>query len=329
MSTKRASLAAIFDKLEKLLPHLGNENPAEADNARTKINRLLKSVKLDWHDLSSLLMSGKDESGNQFAELLAKLLGTDDDNLIVLARKSATFFHDRDGGTFADIVINARTLTYPVDGDEFTDWLIHLFYKEFRRAPKEGALKTARATLRAQAEFEGERLDVHFRAGKVRDVIYIDIGDADQSIAEITKDGWRITKSAPIRFRRSRGFRSLPFPKRGGSIAMLRDLVNINNEGFALYVSWTLSALCPDHPHPVLYLVGEEGSAKTTAANIARALTDPSSLPLRNLPTSKDNLFVGSDNARVLAFDNVSTIGADISDALCQIVSGSDRPRRS
>jgi hypothetical protein len=29
MSTKRASLAAIFDKLEKLLPHLGNENPAE------------------------------------------------------------------------------------------------------------------------------------------------------------------------------------------------------------------------------------------------------------------------------------------------------------
>jgi hypothetical protein len=304
MSTKRASLAAIFDKLEKLLPHLGNENPAEADNARTKINRLLKSVKLDWHDLSSLLMSGKDESGNQFAELLAKLLGTDDDNLIVLARKSATFFHDRDGGTFADIVINARTLTYPVDGDEFTDWLIHLFYKEFRRAPKEGALKTARATLRAQAEFEGERLDVHFRAGKVRDVIYIDIGDADQSIAEITKDGWRITKSAPIRFRRSR-------------------------EGFALYVSWTLSALCPDHPHPVLYLVGEEGSAKTTAANIARALTDPSSLPLRNLPTSKDNLFVGSDNARVLAFDNVSTIGADISDALCQIVSGSDRPRRS
>ena len=109
---------------------------------------------------------------------------------------------------------------------------------------------------------------------------------------------------------------------------MLRDLVNMNNEGFVLYASWMVSALCPDHPHPVLYLVGEEGSAKTTAANIARALTDPSSLPLRNLPTSKDNLFVGSDNARVLAFDNVSMIGANISDALCQIVSGSGYAKR-
>jgi hypothetical protein len=89
-----------------------------------------------------------------------------------------------------------------------------------------------------------------------------------------------------------------------------------------------LDALCPEHPHPVLYLVGEEGSAKTTAVNIARALTDPSSLPLRNLPTSKDNLFVGSDNARVLAFDNVSTISPDISDALCQIVSGSGYAKR-
>ena len=74
-------------------------------------------------------MRGKDESGNQFAELLAKLRGPDDDKLIVLARKSATFFHDRDGGTFADIVIDGCTFTYPVDGTEFTDWLIYFSTK--------------------------------------------------------------------------------------------------------------------------------------------------------------------------------------------------------
>ena len=42
MSDERKKLGAIFERLTKLLPHLGNENQNEADNARQKITRLLK-----------------------------------------------------------------------------------------------------------------------------------------------------------------------------------------------------------------------------------------------------------------------------------------------
>ena len=60
MSDKRKKLEAIFERLTKLLPHLGNENQNEADNARQKITRLLKSVGLDWHDIGTLLCEQKE-----------------------------------------------------------------------------------------------------------------------------------------------------------------------------------------------------------------------------------------------------------------------------
>ena len=46
-------------------------------------------------------------------------------------------------------------------------------------------------------------------------------------------------------------------------------------------------------------------------------------VPLRNLPTTVRELFVSARSSYALAFDNVSNISASISDALCQIVSGS------
>jgi putative DNA primase/helicase len=46
-------------------------------------------------------------------------------------------------------------------------------------------------------------------------------------------------------------------------------------------------------------------------------------VPLRNLPTTVRNLFTGAAGCSVLAYDNVGVISPEISDALCQIVSGS------
>lgn len=38
--SKNDALYSISERLQKLLPHLGNENSGEADNARIKINNL-------------------------------------------------------------------------------------------------------------------------------------------------------------------------------------------------------------------------------------------------------------------------------------------------
>jgi hypothetical protein len=317
-NSKRQALHTIVSKLQKLLPHLGNDNAGEAEAARLAVNRLLASAGLDWHDLVILLAS-KEES---ILELLGRLFAKDQDILIKLGVAGATFFSSGDGA-FADVVVDGHRNTWPVVDSEFSNWLLHRFFVETKRAPAPGALKAAIRTLSAHAKFNGGRHDVHLRAAKVGEKLYLDIGDPEWHVVEIDAGGWQLIENARVRFLRTAGMAALPLPERGGSMRQLRSLVNLDDDGFILFVSWLLDALYPSRPHPILYLAGEEGSAKSTAAKIARSLIDPNSVPLRNLPTTVRDLFVSAHGSRAMVFDNVSAIPPAISDALCQLASGS------
>jgi hypothetical protein len=316
MSDKRKALEAIFPKLKKLLPHLGNENAGEAEAARLAIKRLLATVKLDWTDLASLLGNNESSILEAFASLFAK----DQDVLVELGLAHATYFCSPDAA-FADVAIDGHRHTWPLSGPDFHDWLLHRFFTERKKAPSLSAMKAAIRTLGAHARFNGARNEVYLRAAKVGGKIYYDLGDAEWNVVEVDATGWRIISEAPVRFRRTQGMLALPLPERGGSI--MQPLVNLTGDGFVLYISWLLDAMHPGRPHPVLYLAGEEGVAKSTAAKIARCLIDPNEVPLRNLPTTVRDLFVSAHGSHALAFDNVSTIPPAISDALCQIATGS------
>ena len=148
---------------------------------------------------------------------------------------------------------------------------MHQFFIEKRKAPSFSAIKAATRTLSAHAKFEGARHEVHLRSAKLGGKIYLDIGDPEWHAIEVDSTGWRIIKDPPVRFRRTAGMATLPMPARGGSIEQLRSLVNLTGDGFVLYVSCILDALCPGHPHPVLYLAGEEGSTKSSVAKIHAA----------------------------------------------------------
>jgi hypothetical protein len=67
---------------------------------------------------------------------------------------------------------------------------------------------------------------------------------------------------------------------------------------------------------------GEQGSAKSTASRLLRKLIDPSAMPLRTAPKSTRDLAIASENSWVLAFDNVSSISQELSDALCRTATG-------
>ena len=75
-------------------------------------------------------------------------------------------------------------------------------------------------------------------------------------------------------------------------------------------------------------MVGESGSGKTTAARIARSLTDPSDVPTGTLPREARDLFADVNSSHVLSYDNISSIPKAISDALCQVTSGTGFRKR-
>ena len=143
MSDKRKKLEAIFERLTKLLPHLGNENQNEADNARQKITRLLKSVGLDWHDIGALLGEQKDS----VFELLRSLLEKDADALVRIGLTGTKLFVSADGVAYADVAIRENRSTMSLLSSDFSNWLLHQFFLERRKAPTEGALKNALRTF--------------------------------------------------------------------------------------------------------------------------------------------------------------------------------------
>jgi hypothetical protein len=317
--SKRQALETILPRLRKLLPHLGNDNEGEANAARLKIISLLKTAGLDWHDVTTML-ADDDSLGKLFASLLAN----DSEVLIQLGLAGAQLFHSMDETAFADVTVDGHRNTWPLSSAAFEHWLRHQFYKDKKAAPTESGLKAAIKTLSAHAVFDGKSKthDVHLRSAYVGGKIYIDIGDPDWQTVEISSTGWRMTKKSPVRFRRERSMTALAVPARGGSIEQLRPLVNMTEQGFILFVSWILDGLFPGQTHPILYLAGAPGTAKSTTARIARSFVDPNKVPLVGLPTTVQNLFVAVNGSYALAFDNISNISPTISDALCQIASG-------
>ena len=111
-------------------------------------------------------------------------------------------------------------------------------------------------------------------------------------------------------------------PERGGSIEQLKKYVNVSARHWPLLLAWLTAALRPRGPYPVLVLTGEQGSAKTTLAQVCRRLVDPHAALLRSLPRSERDLMVSAHNNWLLAFDNISKLTDWQSDSVCRLSTG-------
>jgi hypothetical protein len=86
--------------------------------------------------------------------------------------------------------------------------------------------------------------------------------------------------------------------------------------------AWLLSALQPVGPYPMLFLYGEQGSAKSDACRALRMLIDPSESPLRAIPPSERDLRVTAVNTWLMTYENVSHFPRWASDAMCRLATG-------
>jgi hypothetical protein len=116
----------------------------------------------------------------------------------------------------------------------------------------------------------------------------------------------------------------LPEPVPGGSLELdLRPLLNVKGDAeFVLIVSWELAAARDHGPYPILDLIGEHGSAKSTMAKLVRAVIDPNSVPLRAPPRNEHDVYIAARNSQVLAYDNISDLPDWLSDTFCRLATG-------
>jgi len=271
--------------------------------------------------------SGKDEEKKRerIADKLIKIAVEKSHRESNASEKAGGLFHTTDMVAYADIDILGWRETWPVRSRGFRYWLVRIYYEIEGSAPNNEALQTALALCEARAFFDGPRREVFTRVGGANGKIYIDLADEHWRAIEISPTGWQVldSKQVPIRFRRAPGMLPLPEPKTGGSVDALRASLNIKSaDDFELALAWLLAAMRDRGPYPVLALMGEQGSAKTSFATILRSLVDPNTAPLRSFPREDRDLFIAASNGWIVGYDNVSRIPSWLSDALCRLATG-------
>jgi hypothetical protein len=200
--------------------------------------------------------------------------------------------------------------------------LSSLYFDIHHQAPGGAALTDALTVLEGQAErVEPEPVALRVAVTGPQSVI-LDLGRPDGRCVAVGPGGWAITDRSPVLFRRSSLTSPLPEPARAGSLDPLAELLNVDQARFRLIVAWLVASLMPEIPHPILALVGEQGTAKTTAARLVVCLVDDSAAPIRTPPREMRSWAAGAAASWIVCIDNVSSIPAWFSDTLCKAVTG-------
>jgi hypothetical protein len=228
-------------------------------------------------------------------------------------------WHTPDGEAFATV---NGVENHPVASKAFAHWLTARYLDATGKGPSQKSLSEAVATLAAKAVVKGPTCKTFYRIAQTGDGIFLDLGDDTWRCVRVTKAGWSVVSSAPVKFVRNGNTAALPEP-RPGNIDRLRRLVHVTEPEFHLLVGSILDALKGHGPYFVTILNGEYGSAKSTMARLFRALIDPvQTAPLAAMPKDERDLGCEGHNNHIMAFDNISKLPRWLSDSFCRVATG-------
>ena len=248
---------------------------------------------------------------------------TQTDRLLTLIRTHADLWHSSDGRTFATVMAGKVKRSFVIESRDFEYWLREAYFTRHGSAPSSTALNDTVAQSDAKARFLGNEHEVFIRTGQMGGHLFLDLADDLGRVVEITPDGWHTLINPEVRFLRTPGMLPLPLPVEGGSVRELRGFLNVLDENsFILAVSYEVASLRPTGPYPIVFLQGEQGSAKSTTARVLRRLIDPANPVDKTKPRSEQDLFIDADSNWILVFDNLSTIPDWLADAFCRIATG-------
>lgn len=218
---------------------------------------------------------------------------------------------------------------YHVESKEFKEWIGSTFYRQTKHFLKEDQIKDVLHTYSGLARYEGECHEIFIRVAKLGDNYYLDLAEKGNAQAiEINASGWKVVENPPVRFIRPNTMLSLPIPKKEGSLEVLWNLVNFPENVRLLVKAWLVECLRSDTPFPILELIGEQGTAKSTSQEILRRVIDPNVCNLRGSPKTVDDVFVCASGSWLTSFENVSYLSSEIQDTLCILSTGGGYNKR-
>jgi hypothetical protein len=207
--------------------------------------------------------------------------------------------------------------------------LARRYFAEHHTAAPQQALSDACATLEGfAAQTSPQRL--HLRVAQAGDGIWIDMGDTANHVIHIYGGEWRVVRYAPVLFRRTKLTQAMPSPISGGELAALWRFAPVEEEDRPLVLACLVSALIQvDVAHPILALVAEQGSIKSTTTKHLVSLIDPTNPVMRKSPRNPEEWVTAANASWAVGLDNLSGMVPQwLSDCLCRASTGDGDVRR-
>jgi hypothetical protein len=270
---------------------------------------------------------GTAESRKKGSSAEKKTLGEEQEthlDRLLLFREEIELFHCQAGEAYATVSVDGHSENWSLKSPKFRQWLVKHYFDRYKTPPRSQSVSEALSFMNAWASFDGERHHVDVRLIAVDGSLYVDLGDAEWAAVRIRPGEWKVVRRPHVKFRRGPALRSLPRPEPSDNLDALRRFVNCGDDEdtWRLLIAWMVMCFHPRGPYPVLVLQGQQGASKSTTARVIRALTDPASPSQRSSPRDEKDLMIAAVMNRVVAFDNLSGIRAEMSDQLSRLATG-------
>jgi hypothetical protein len=241
----------------------------------------------------------------------------------LIVDSGAILWHDKNGDGFITINVDKHKENHRINSKRIKNEMSRLYYKQVGKSADSRSITNAVDTLTGIAIHEGNTHEAFIRCAEHDGKFYVDLGDEEWHVIEITGDGWKVIDESPVMFIRSNCSQALPMPERGGTWVDLDKIVNIKNpQDRILAIGWMMQAFWPRGSYTLLNLCGEQGSSKSTTQRFIKNLMDPSITDLRRPPKDERDLMIAVQSERLLSLENLSGMPEHLSDAVCSILTG-------
>ncbi len=245
----------------------------------------------------------------------------------MVLKGKTVLFHDQFKTAFISLSGDGRKIL-KLRSKDFKAWLSYLVWSSARTALTSTVIETAIRILEGYSLHEGEQIELQVRIANHDGAVWYDLGNG--KAIKITENQWEIIDQPPILFYRHSHQQTQVTPIGGGN---LEDIFKFmpeppdKNERILL-LTWLVTAMFPNFPHPCLAVKGPQGSRKSTLFKLLRRLIDPSITELHSPQGEQKELVQLASHHYFLPLDNISHIKPDLSDALCRIITGEGFSKR-
>lgn len=293
---------------------------------------------IDWNKLNKPPLPGKElkavfESIKSYPRLNIKNGKTNPAETLVnlaLSDPNILLYTDTSNKAFIRFTIGDHTEHWPCTGKECYAWLRKLYWEKTGKPIKQEYVKTAIGTLESLAMFEGQSHELFVRtAFDSEGALYYSLSNRDWEAVKITSEGWSTTKQYPVLFRHYPTQIPQATPAETGDVWKLFDFINLKKEeDKIILLVWVIACFIADIPHPMIYLYGQQGAAKSTTSRLLKRIIDPCAIEISEMQRNEMEFLQYLAHNHCVTFDNVSKISNHLSDRLCRVITGTGGSKR-